>query len=133
MLNDEDLLAKYIFKEKEIRADGRPRPTNMKPREGEKLSMMEVTDLQHGGICEHGHIYVDNPSMNRVHIGYVKYVCESLARVGLEAVYDNKPPRHVSVVFPNIPELRREAAKALADETIVINEKLDRKYFAECS
>ena len=132
ILNESDLLAKYIFKEKELRADGRPRPAGIKPRQGESLSMTEVTELQHNETCEHGHIYVDNPIKNRIHIGYVKFIYESFSGIGLEVIYDNKPPRHVSVVFPNNPERRREAAKALADEAILINENIARKYLAAC-
>jgi hypothetical protein len=94
--------------------------------------MFEVTELQHDEICKHGHVHVDNPSKNRVHIGYVKFLYESFGGIGLEAIYDNEPPRHVSVVFPDAPERRREAAKALADEAIALNEEAERKYFASC-
>lgn len=131
-LNDDDLLAKYVFRLKDLRADGSPRPSNLKPKNGEKLSMSEVTKLRHDETCEHGHTNVDNPSKNRVQIGYVKFRHESLIRIKLETIYDNKPPRHVSVKFPKDPEKRREFAKALANEVIVINKEARKKYFAAC-
>lgn len=131
-LNNADILAKYIFKSDELRSDGRPRTGAMKPRQNEALSVSEVSGLTHQDVCEHGHKYVDNPAKGRVHIGYVNFAYESVVRIGLCAVYDNDPPRHVSVVFPESPERRREVAKALADEVVVLNERSRKKYFAQC-
>lgn len=134
VLNAADHLVKFVFDEKkDLRADGRPRPGKLKPKAGDALSMFEVTRLQHQVVCMHGHNYVDNLSINRVHIGYVKFKYESLMKLGLEVLYDNNPCRHVSVVFPLLPEQQREVSKALADEVLVINENLPKKYFAECS
>jgi hypothetical protein len=132
-LNDNDLLAKYIFNIKsDLRADGKPRPNILKPRDGEKLSTFEVTGLSHEVICSHGHIYVDNTSKNRVHCGYIKFKHESFLRIGLETIYDNKPPRHVSIKFPDEPEKRRELAKALSEEVLISNNQTEKKYFAGC-
>ena len=131
-LNNNDLLAKYLFKAKEMRSDGRPRPTSLKPKNGEMLSLTEVTDIQHDEVCTHGHEYVDNPDKGRIHIGYVKFLHKSFINLNLETIYDNEPPRHVSVDFPNEIEKRRELAKALADEAVVINEQSEKKYFAAC-
>lgn len=131
-LTDNDELAKYLFKEKEMRADGRPRPNTLKPKTGQMLSMSEVTQLEHIKICKHGHQYVDNASIGRVHIGYVKFYHESLINLQLQTIYDNVKPLHVSVGFPDDDEKRRELAKALADEAIIIDEKSDKKYFADC-
>jgi hypothetical protein len=131
-LNNKDLLAKYVFKPRELRADGSVRPGNLKPREGEKLSLSEVTELEYEEICTHGHAHVDNPAKGRIHIGYGKLFHESFVRLGLKTIYDNKPPRHVSVEFHDDPEQRRELAKALADEFIIINPESNKKYFSTC-
>jgi len=132
-LIDEDVLAKYVFKQKELRADGSVRPSNLKPREGEKLSLSEITLLKHDEICSHGHEHVDNPDKNRIHIGYSKFLHESFVRLKLKTIYDNIKPRHVSVEFPEEPEQRRELAKALADEFKIINPGNAKKYFAPCT
>jgi len=132
-LNQGDLIAKYIFKQKELKEFGNPRPNILNPRAGEKLSLSEVTNLNHNKICEHGHKHADNLKINRIHIGYVKFKYESFKKLGLKAIYDNDPIRHVSVEFPNIlPEQRRELAKALSDEAIVVNPISRKKYFAPC-
>lgn len=131
-LKNADILAKYVFKSDELRSDGRPRPSAMKPRQNEALSVSEVSGLAHQDVCEHGRNYVDNPGKGRVHIGYVNFAYVSVVRVGLSAVYDNDPPRHVSVVFPESPERRREAAKALADEVVILNKCSHKKFFAQC-
>lgn len=127
------MLAKYAFKPRELRADGSVRPGNLKPREGEKLSLSEVTELEHEEVCTHGHTHVDNPAKGRIHIGYGKFFHESFVKLELKTIYDNKPPRHVSVEFPDDPEQRRELAKALANEFITVNSKSDKKYFSTCT
>ncbi len=132
LLKDDDLLSKYIFRSKELRADGSVRPGNLKPREGEKLSLSEVTNLEHIEICSHGKKNVDNPKKRRVHIGYCKFIHKSFVKLELKTVYDNKPPRHVSVEFPKDPEQRRELAKALARECIKISSGSEKKYFSPC-
>ena len=132
-LNLDDCIVKYIFKCKEIRADGSPRPASLKPKAGEYLSMSEVTNLTHPQVCQHGHKYVDNRSIGRVHVGYVKFIYSIFKKLNIEVVYDNCPPRHVSVILPELPELRREIAKALADEVGVIDENEVKKYFAACN
>ena len=132
-LDNQDLLAKYSFKSGELRSDGSVRPTNLKPREGEKLSLFEVTELGHEGICTHGHTYVDNSAKDRIHIGYGLFSHKSFVKLELKTIYDNKPPRHVSVEFPSILEQRRELAKALADEFIEINSESDKRYFSPCT
>jgi len=95
--------------------------------------MSEVTNLVHTLVCQHGHKYVDNPSIGRVHIGYVKFVYAVFKKLNIDIIYDNNPPRHVSVIFPELPELRRETAKALADEVSIIDESEPKKYFAACN
>lgn len=132
-LLNEDVLAKYVFKDKELRADGSVRPASLKPRVGEKLSLSEITELKHDEICTHGHNHVDNPEKERIHIGYGKFFHESFVRLKLNTIYDNIKPRHVSVEFPEEPEQRREFAKALADEFKIINSKKTKKYFALCT
>ena len=131
-LVDTDVLAKYVFRQKELRADGSVKPTNLNPRAGEKLSLSEVTQLQHDVICSHGHEHVDNPDKGRIHIGYGKFLHESFVRLKLNTIYDNINPRHVSVEFPEEPEQRRELAKALANEFVVINSIHVKKYFSPC-
>ncbi|MCI0504760.1 MAG: hypothetical protein L0Z73_01475 [Gammaproteobacteria bacterium] len=131
-LHDDDSLAKYIFKTKDIRSDGSPRPASLKPKDGEMLSMTEITGMQHSEVCIHGHEHVDNPDKGRIHIGYVKFLHKSFIKLNLETIYDDVPPRHVSVNFPDEPEKRRELTKALADEALVIDEQSEKKYFAAC-
>lgn len=131
-LEANNLLAKYLFKKNEMRPNGRPKPWAIKPRAGDMLSLSEVTDLPHQAICAHGHEYVDNPEKSRVHIGYVKLFQSSLSHLGLESIYDNDPPRHVSVKFPDNIEKRREMSKALSHKVVVINIDSSKKYFAPC-
>lgn len=132
-LNNDDILAKYVFRLNELLADGRVKSGNLKPREGEMLSLSKITTLKHKEICTHGHAHVDNPEKGRIHIGYGKFHHECFKRLGLKTIYDNKPPRHVSVEFPKDPEKRREIAKSLADEFITNNSSDDRKYFFTCT
>jgi len=132
-LNENDLCVKYIFREKsELMKDGKPRSRILVPREGEKLSLYEVTDLIHDDVCSHGHTYADNKAKGRRHIGYVKFIHETFLRLKLIIIYDDKPPRHLSVKFSGSPEYRREVAKALADEVVVIDARLPKKHFAVC-
>lgn len=131
-IKSDDLLAKYIFRIGEIRADGSPRPGTLKPREGDMLSTFEVTSLSHSNTCAHGHEYADNPAKNRVHIGFVEFIQSSVSNLGLETIYDNVPPRHVSIKFPDEPEKRREMAKALATKVIMLDKDSSKKYFAAC-
>ncbi len=131
-LSDNDELAKYVFKEKELRSDGSSRPGNLKPRSGEQLSLFEVTNMEHNNICRHGHRYADNPSKNRVHIGYGKFSHRAFVELELKTIYDNKPPRHVSVIFPDEPERRRELAKALADKYVTESRAGKKKHFSSC-
>ena len=133
VLNDKDQCVKYIFHiKKELLQDGKPRPRILVPREGESLSLYEVTDIIHNNICEHGHTHVDTPAKGRIHIGYIKFIHESFEKLGLNTIYDDIPPRHVSVEFSGKPEYKRELAKALADEVVVIDNNAKKKYFAEC-
>lgn len=131
-LDANDLLAKYVFKKGDIRANGSPRPGTLKPRDGEMLSMSEVTGLSHPDVCTHGHEHVDNPANSRVHIGYVKFIQSVLSHLGLETIYDNDPPRHVSVKFPDELEKRREIAKALSTKVLVLDIDSQKQYFAPC-
>lgn len=131
-LDDNDELAKYIFKEKELRADGSVRPANLKPRQGELLSLFEVTGMPHKEVCKHGNIYVNNPSKGRTHIGYGKFKHHSFVKLELRTIYDNKPPRHVSVEFPEEPERRRELSKALAGQLVSSDKEKKNKYFTSC-
>lgn len=132
-LNKIELLAKYIFNiKKELREDGKPRPAILKPRDGENLSTFEVSGFSHEKVCSHGHTYVDNLSKNRIHCGYIKFRHEPFLRIGLETIYDNRPPRHVSIKFPDEPEQRREFAKALAEEVLIIDKDTVKKFFARC-
>ena len=131
-LHNNDELAKYVFREKELRSDGSARPGNLKPREGEKLSLFEITNMEHNKVCQHGHKYADNPNKGRVHIGYGKFHHLSFVDLELKTIYDNKPPRHVSVEFPDEPERRRELAKALAGKYITEGRSGKKKYYFPC-
>ena len=132
-LHNDDILAKFVFRLSELLADGRVKSGNLKPREGEMLSLSKITDLKHEEICIHGHDHVDNQAKGRIHIGYGKFLHECFDRLELKTIYDNKPPRHVSVEFPNDPEKRREIAKALSDEFMKNNSNSSKPYFFACS
>ena len=131
-LGDNDELAKYIFREKELRADGSIRPANLKPRQGEQLSLFEITGISHDGICKHGRDYANNPAKGRIHIGYGKFKHHSFVKLELRTIYDNKPPRHMSVEFPEEPERRRELSKALAGQLVSSGNEGKNKYFTSC-
>ena len=131
-LNNSDLLAKYIFRDKELRADGQPIPSAVKPRDGDMLSLFDTSDFPHDQTCQHGHRYADNIDQGRVHVGYVKFEHGSILNLNLRMIYDNDPPRHVSVEFPDEPEKRRELAKALAATAVVVRPVEKMKYFAPC-
>ena len=106
--------------------------STLKPRDGEMLSTSEVTNLSHSDICIHGREHVDNPEKNRAHIGYVEFIHRSVSDLGLETIYDNDPPRHVSIKFPDELEKRREMAKALSTKVVVLEKDSNIKYFAAC-
>ena len=109
-------LARYFFKDKDIRADGRPRPNVFKPKKGNALSAVDIEDMSHPAACEHGHQYADNPATDRIQKGYASLAYSVYQMLDLSRIYDNKPSRHVSIKFPDVDESRREMAKARAGE-----------------
>ena len=70
-LEDDDVLSRFAFDRNHVRADGTARPALLKPKTGKALSVFQTTEITHSTICEHGHQYADNPTIGRVHFGYV--------------------------------------------------------------
>lgn len=95
---------------------------------------MEVTGLDDSQICQHGKQHVDNPmaAAPRHNIGYVKFLHSSITKLKLVALYDNNPPRHVSIEFPDDPGERREKGKLLELECLEISKNSDKPYFLPC-
>jgi hypothetical protein len=112
-------LARFIFSQDDVRADGKPRPGPFKPRKGDALSVYDIEGLDHLESCQHGHEYADDPKSGRVHIGYAAIVYRIYTELGLSGVYDNHPPRHVSIGPTDPDEYRREISKALAAQVKV--------------
>lgn len=107
-------LARYIFNLDDIRSNGMPRPGPFKPKKGDDLSVFDVDNFDHDQCCMHGRLYADKPAIGRTHVGYVVIEYGVYQQLGLIGVYDDIPPRHVSIGPTDLPEYRREQAKALA-------------------
>lgn len=112
-LHDDDILSRFAYDRDHIRADGTVRAQLLKPKKGKGLSVFEVTNLAHFAICDHGHRYADNPTIGRIHFGYVALTCKDVYAEGLQPHYDNIPLRHVSIPF-NTDDLERRTALAQA-------------------
>lgn len=118
-LHDTDILSRFAYDRKNhVRPDGTAHHSLLKPKAGRALSVFHTTDMAHSAICNHGHSYADNLSSGRVHFGYVTLRCDAVWAEGLQPIYDNSSPRHVSVPFgTEEPEVRLAIAKALARRT----------------
>ena len=115
-LNPNLPLARFFFKKRDIRADGTPRPSLFKPKAGDLLSVFDVEGMNHSAVCHHGHQHADNLETDRVHKGYVAHTYSVYLALSLTGLYDDFPPRHVSIELPNAEESRRELAKAIVGE-----------------
>jgi hypothetical protein len=102
------------------------------PRAGEALSATHIDGLEEAQICAHGKKFVDNPAINRNSVGYCKYPVNCLTDISIRPDYDNSPPRHVSLYFPDDLAKRKEAAILLERQAIKCNES-DRPFFVPCS
>ena len=109
-------LARFFFKDDDIRSNGLPKPGMFKPKKGDALSVFDIEDMDHPAVCGHGHKHANNPKTGRIHKGYVSLNYSTYQELDLDGVYDNDPPRHVSIEFPLADEKRREIAKAIAGE-----------------
>lgn len=116
-LTDDQALARYIFHRKSVRSDNSIRLNEFKPRPGETLSLYDVEGLSHLEVCDYGHLRADNADKGRRHVGYGTLTPNHLRAVdkGLTALYDNTPPRHVSVAMPELEETRKRFATALGN------------------
>ena len=129
-LGVDSVLAKFVFRNSELRPDGRVKSRNLVPRAGEALSVTDIDGLEDDQICAHGRKYVDNPAIDRDSIGYCKYPISGLSDISITPDYDNSPPRHVSLYFPDDLAKREEAALLLERQAIKCNES-NRPYFVQ--
>lgn len=114
-LTDDQALARYVFHRKNVRSDNSIRLNEFKPRPGETLTLYDVEGLSHPEACDHGRLHADNADKGRRHVGYGTLTPSHLRAQGLAALYDNTPPRHVSVAMPELEETRKRIATALGN------------------
>mgnify|MGYP000176763601 CR=1 FL=1 len=107
-----DRMARYVF-EGDVRSDGRIHHRRFKPKQGESLSVYDIEGFDHNESCEHGRKYTDNVTVGRIHTGYGVLRQRTVSELSLSVIYDNNPPRHISIELPE-DERRLEIAKALA-------------------
>jgi len=128
-LDSNDILCKFSFEKSNTTANGSIRARVLSPREGELLSMFEMTNEKHEYVCQHGHDYADNSAKNSVHIGYCSYLAEIFMDLELGLIYDNDPPRHVSVSFPDDLAERKLKGKLLQNKCLVVGQKNAEEYY----
>ena len=114
-LTDDQGLARYVFHRKSVRSDNSIRLNEFKPRPGETLSLYDVEGLSQPQVCDHGRRHADNADKDRHHVGFGALTSGHLRAQGLVALYDNTPPRHVSVAMPELEETRKRIATALGN------------------
>lgn len=130
-LKSTSVVAKFVFHKSEMRGDGRVKGRNLSPRANESLSVSEVDGLSEKEICKHGRKYVDNPIKDRRNLGYCQYPADCLSDIGIEVDYDNEPPRHVSLIFPEDLARNREVAMLLERQALKLLEGA-KPFFVAC-
>ena len=128
----DSILAKFVFRFSELRPDGRVKSRNLVPRAGEALSVTHIDGLKEDQVCAHGRKFVDNPEINRNSVGYCKYPVSCLSDISIRPDYDNLPPRHVSLYFPDDLAKRKEAAILLERQAIKCNGS-NRPFLIQCA
>ncbi len=117
-LNDKLPLARFVFDKRYIRADGTVHHKLFIPQESHPLSTFDTNNMNREAVCSHGRSYADNHTTTpkRIHKGYAILAYSVYLKHNLTGVYDNSPPRHVSINIPHLEEKKREIGMTLAGE-----------------
>ena len=115
-LSNSDRLSRFLFKSNEFSAEKQivKRSAFMPARESQTTSVFHTTGLNDADVLAIARLHIV-PERKKEPYGWADIQVQSVLNAGLEAHYDNQPPRHVDLrQWPKEKDAQMSVAQMLA-------------------